>query len=175
MYSSSSAGGAATSAEKLTNTSKIGDTNKPVYFTANGVPAAISYTIGSMASKTYTNISSDVAFNLKNKNTEYTVISEWNPPANGMMFLFVTQGWNNSGRPSYIRIEKYLDAGANGTKWLPIAIADQQTDAVGLINTYLPVFDYVATTNKYRVICKQSQFDNLTGTNTISLRGFVLS
>lgn len=42
---SSSAGGAATSAEKLTNTSKVGDTNKPVYFTANGVPAAISYTI----------------------------------------------------------------------------------------------------------------------------------
>lgn len=33
------------SAPKLQNTSKIGDTNKPVYFTANGVPNAISYTI----------------------------------------------------------------------------------------------------------------------------------
>ena len=43
---SSSVGGAATSAAKLTNTAKIGDTNKPVYFTANGVPEAISYTIG---------------------------------------------------------------------------------------------------------------------------------
>lgn len=42
---SSSAGGVATSAAKLSNTSKVGDTNKPVYFTANGVPAAISYTI----------------------------------------------------------------------------------------------------------------------------------
>ena len=42
---SSSAGGVATSAAKLSNTSKIGDTNQPVYFTANGVPAAISYTI----------------------------------------------------------------------------------------------------------------------------------
>ena len=42
---SSSAGGAATSAAKLTNTSKVGDTNKPVYFTANGVPAAISYEV----------------------------------------------------------------------------------------------------------------------------------
>ena len=42
---SSSVGGAATSAAKLTNTAKIGDTNKPVYFTANGVPEAISYTI----------------------------------------------------------------------------------------------------------------------------------
>lgn len=41
----STAGGAATSAAKLTNTSKIGDTNKPVYFSANGVPVAISYTI----------------------------------------------------------------------------------------------------------------------------------
>lgn len=35
----------ATSAGKLQNTTKIGDTNKPVYFTAGGVPAAISYTI----------------------------------------------------------------------------------------------------------------------------------
>lgn len=38
--------GNAASASKLSNTSKIGATNKPVYFTANGVPAAISYTIG---------------------------------------------------------------------------------------------------------------------------------
>lgn len=35
----------ATTASKLANTTKIGDTNQPVYFTANGVPAAISYTI----------------------------------------------------------------------------------------------------------------------------------
>ena len=42
---SSSKGGAATSAAKLTNTSKIGDTNKPVYFSANGVPVAISYEV----------------------------------------------------------------------------------------------------------------------------------
>ena len=37
--------GTATTASKLSNTSKIGDTNKPVYFTANGVPAAIGYEI----------------------------------------------------------------------------------------------------------------------------------
>ena len=42
---SSSAGGAANSAAKLTNTSKIGNTNKPVYFKADGTPAAINYTI----------------------------------------------------------------------------------------------------------------------------------
>lgn len=38
--------GVANTAAKLNNTSKIGDTNKPVYFNANGVPVAISYTIG---------------------------------------------------------------------------------------------------------------------------------
>ena len=42
---SSTQGGAATSAEKLTNTSNIGNTNQPVYFTTGGVPTAISYTI----------------------------------------------------------------------------------------------------------------------------------
>lgn len=42
---SDTTGGAANSAEKLTNTSKIGDTNKPVYFTADGKPAEISYII----------------------------------------------------------------------------------------------------------------------------------
>lgn len=35
----------ADSAGKLSNTTKIGDTNQPVYFTASGVPTAISYTI----------------------------------------------------------------------------------------------------------------------------------
>lgn len=35
----------ATTASKLANTAKIGDTNQPVYFTASGEPAAISYTI----------------------------------------------------------------------------------------------------------------------------------
>lgn len=37
--------GNATSASKLTNTSIIGNTNQPVYFTASGVPQKISYTI----------------------------------------------------------------------------------------------------------------------------------
>ena len=46
---SSTQGGAATSAEKLTNTSNIGNTNQPVYFTASGVPTAISYTINETA------------------------------------------------------------------------------------------------------------------------------
>ena len=43
--SSASSASTASTAGKLANTSKIGDTNKPVYFTASGVPEAISYTI----------------------------------------------------------------------------------------------------------------------------------
>lgn len=38
-------GGAATSAEKLTNTAKIGNVNTPVYFTETGVPEALEYSI----------------------------------------------------------------------------------------------------------------------------------
>lgn len=50
IYADSSNGkvivnGTAATANKLSNTSKIGDTNKPVYFTANGVPSVIKYTI----------------------------------------------------------------------------------------------------------------------------------
>ena len=40
---SSSKGGSATSAEKLTNTEQIGTSTKPVYFSADGVPVAIDY------------------------------------------------------------------------------------------------------------------------------------
>lgn len=40
---SSTKGGSATSAEKLTNTEQIGTSTKPVYFSADGVPVAIDY------------------------------------------------------------------------------------------------------------------------------------
>jgi len=43
---SSTAGGAATSAEKISTAAKIGDTNNPVYIAADGTVTAISYTIG---------------------------------------------------------------------------------------------------------------------------------
>ena len=42
---SSSAGGAATSATKLTNTSAIGSATNPVYFTDGGVPSACTYSL----------------------------------------------------------------------------------------------------------------------------------
>ena len=43
---SSSVGGAANSAEKLTNTTAIGSGTQPVFFTANGVPSATTYSLG---------------------------------------------------------------------------------------------------------------------------------
>ena len=43
---SSTAGGAATSAAKLTNTTAIGSATQPVFFTASGVPSACTYTLG---------------------------------------------------------------------------------------------------------------------------------
>lgn len=42
---SSTQGGAATSAEKLTNTAAIGSGTQPVFFTANGVPSATTYSL----------------------------------------------------------------------------------------------------------------------------------
>ena len=39
------------SAEKLSNTSAIGSTTKPVYFNANGVPVAGTYNLGAACAK----------------------------------------------------------------------------------------------------------------------------
>lgn len=126
------------------------------------------------AGATITPISHSVSYDLYNKNTEYTVISEWKPPAAGVMFLLVNQAFNRA-RPSYIRVEKYLDAGVNGNKWIPLSVADQQKDSVGLTGAWLPVMDKVSTSDKYRVICKQSQWDGGGNSNTITLTGFVIT
>lgn len=64
--------GSATSAGKLSNTAKIGDTNKPVYFTANGVPEAISYTIAK-------SVPSDAVFT--DTNTKVTSVGNHYAPA----------------------------------------------------------------------------------------------
>ena len=82
---SSTKSGAATSAEKLTNTEKIGDTNQPVYFKADGTPAAISYTIGK-------SVPSDAVF------TDTTYESK-SASSGGTAVSLVTTGekytWNN--------------------------------------------------------------------------------
>lgn len=126
------------------------------------------------AGATITPISHSVTYDLVSKNTEYTVINDWHPPAAGMMLMLVNQSFNHA-RPSYIRVEKYLDAGANGNKWMPIAIADQQRDSVGLTGAWLPIIDKVTTSDKYRVICKQSQWNGGGNSNTISLKGVVIA
>lgn len=48
---SSSIGGIATSAAKLSNTSAIGSATQPVYFSADGVPVAGTYTLGEACAK----------------------------------------------------------------------------------------------------------------------------
>ena len=58
---SSTKGGSATSAEKLSNTEQIGTNKKPVYFSADGVPVAIDHTIDS-----------DVPENAKFTDTKYS-------------------------------------------------------------------------------------------------------
>ena len=58
---SSTNGGPATSAKKLSNTEQIGTNKKPVYFSADGVPVAIDHTINS-----------DVPENAKFTDTKYS-------------------------------------------------------------------------------------------------------
>ncbi len=93
----------ATTASKLSNTSKIGDINKPVYFTASGVPSAISYTINksvpsnavftdTLVQQTATNLSENVEYNILTtteaspntgaRETKYGVNITYNPSLN---------------------------------------------------------------------------------------------
>ena len=58
---SSTKGGSATSAERLSNTEQIGTNKKPVYFNSDGVPVAIDHTINS-----------DVPENAKFTDTKYS-------------------------------------------------------------------------------------------------------
>lgn len=63
---SSSAGGVATSAAKLSNTAAIGSATKPVYFNASGVPVAGTYTLGEACSKSLTNVTAKGALGWTN-------------------------------------------------------------------------------------------------------------
>lgn len=54
----------ALSASRLQNTSAIGSTTRPVYFSADGVPVPGSYTLGTACAKNYTNIVTPNSTNL---------------------------------------------------------------------------------------------------------------
>ena len=82
-YVSVSYADSAGSASKLSNTTKIGDTNQPVYFTANGVPTAISYTIAA-------NVPSGAVF------TDYNVNQAANADAN-VAYQLLFEDTANSG------------------------------------------------------------------------------
>lgn len=86
---SSTQGGAATSAEKLTNTSNIGNTNQPVYFTASGVPTAISYTINETAPSSSSDDST-----VPTSKAVWTAVSNGIATANAMIYRGTISGGN---------------------------------------------------------------------------------
>lgn len=86
---SSTQGGAATSAEKLTNTSNIGNTNQPVYFTASGVPTAISYTINETAPSSSSDDST-----VPTSKAVWTAVSNGIATANAMIYRGTIAGGN---------------------------------------------------------------------------------
>ncbi len=71
---SSSAGGAATSAAKLTNTAKIGTLTNPVYFTANGVPDACTYSLNSTVPENAVFTDTQVTQSLSSTNAHYPIL-----------------------------------------------------------------------------------------------------
>ena len=70
----------ATTASKLSNTSKIGDTNKPVYFTSSGVPSAVSYTLGTACEKGVDTTVTSGSSNLVTSGAVYTAIDNLPEP-----------------------------------------------------------------------------------------------
>lgn len=70
----------ATTASKLSNTSKVGDTNKPVYFTASGVPSAVSYTLGAACEKGVDTTVTSGSSNLVTSGAVYTAIDNLPEP-----------------------------------------------------------------------------------------------
>ena len=102
--------GTATTASKLSNTSKVGDTNKPVYFTANGVPSAISYTIDksvpSTAVFTDTATAADGILDGSNSGTQIT----YAPYSAQQSKLSFDISSNNPSRSDRLNLNGYLYA-----------------------------------------------------------------
>lgn len=84
-------GGIANSAARLSNNIKIGDTNNPVYFTANGVPAAISYTINRniAANEDVTAYQSGDSINITNHVVKVQMAGTSSPSASGNDISFI--------------------------------------------------------------------------------------
>ena len=84
-------GGIANSAARLSNNIKIGDTNNPVYFTTNGVPAAISYTINRnvAANEDVTAYQSGDSINITNHVVKVQMAGTSSPSASGNDISFI--------------------------------------------------------------------------------------
>lgn len=80
-------------AEKLSNTSAIGSATKPVYFNANGVPVAGTYTLGAACAK---GVSTSVTSGDSNLVTGGAVSSAISAATNYEEGTFTPKFWNSS-------------------------------------------------------------------------------
>ncbi len=103
---SSSAGGAANSAAKLTNTAAIGSATKPVYFSSSGVPVACTYTLEKSVpadakftdtNTTYGIATTSTAGLVKSSATGTTANRDYNVQVNSDGTMKVNVPWSNSG------------------------------------------------------------------------------
>ena len=83
--------GVANNALRLSNTSKVGDTNQPVYFTASGVPSQISYTIGRnvAAGEDVTAYTAGDSINITDHVVKVSMTAQDSPTASGTAISFI--------------------------------------------------------------------------------------
>jgi hypothetical protein len=92
----------ATTASKLTNTSKIGDTNKPVYFTANGIPEAINYTIEKSVPSNAVFTDNNTTYTFANGTNGFTVTPSGGSAQTVTVTPSITNNVTGSGTNGYI-------------------------------------------------------------------------
>ena len=111
--------GLATNASRLSNTSAIGSATQPVYFNANGVPVAGTYTLASACSKTAGSASGNVPLNGETLSTTDNRVIGTN--TSGSLKSLGTFG--NSSTPIYLNsgvptaVTSYYVGATNSTKW----------------------------------------------------------
>ena len=139
----------ATTASKLSNTAKIGDTNKPVYFTANGVPAAISYTIDKSVPSTAVFTDANVTVANTNPSSGTWYYPTWYTSTSGTGGLNTNNGFRHyslegtasaAGR-TILSLGNGTETGTAGNKYGEIRIYSQKSGYSTI------VYDSSATTN----------------------------
>jgi len=173
--------GVANNALRLSNTSKIGDTNQPVYFTASGVPAAISYTLGAACEKAFDTTVTQNSSNLITSGAVWTAIDNLPEPmvmkgtlgTNGTIQSLPTASASNEGYTYKVITASTYDGqaakvgdvfvsckpdGASSYEWILIPAGDTDTDTWRSI--------YVNGTEKLTNVISSGKVDFVNGTNT---------